>query len=237
MKFIGVALVVAVLVATAFADNCPSGFSNLGNNGDFSVVDGTFTYKVSPCGSLSSTKCTDSGVAVCQEWSSGMKTLGLSSARTVVTSGSTVTITLGDGAHSNTCNADNQAQLVIACDESVADADVKLTFVSSDNCVYKFTAKAKAACGASTGGSSGGSSPAKKKGGLSLGSIILIIMLCLTIVYIGAGMAYNFQMKGLRGVEMFPNLGFWKSFPGLVKDGVLFTYAKITRKDSYSSIP
>jgi len=64
-------------------------------------------------------------------------------------------------------------------------------------------------------------------GGLSIGSILLIILLCLSVVYLGAGLWYNIQYKHERfGVDALPHKEFWSAIPGLVKDGAVFSFQK-----------
>jgi hypothetical protein len=75
-----------------------------------------------------------------------------------------------------------------------------------------------------------------KGGGLSPGSIMLIIILCLIVVYVVAGILFNKFKRGLNGIEMIPNVEFWISIPGLVKDGVMFLVGKITRRGQYSQM-
>eukprot|EP01064_Diplonema_japonicum_P002912 TRINITY_DN11894_c0_g1_i1.p1 TRINITY_DN11894_c0_g1~~TRINITY_DN11894_c0_g1_i1.p1 ORF type:complete len:276 (+),score=40.09 TRINITY_DN11894_c0_g1_i1:61-888(+) len=72
------------------------------------------------------------------------------------------------------------------------------------------------------GGGGGGSS-----GGCNAGCAFLIIFFVGGFVYFAAGMTYNYMRKQLRGVEMVPNLGFWKDLPYLIKDGALFGVEKI----------
>jgi hypothetical protein len=45
-------------------------------------------------------------------------------------------------------------------------------------------------------------------------------------VYLLAGVSYN-KFKGESGVELVPNISFWREFPGLVQDGFTFTIGKI----------
>lgn len=45
--------------------------------------------------------------------------------------------------------------------------------------------------------------------------------------YFVIGIIVKYRWKGERGVQTIPNLEFWKSLPGLVKDGCFFTYIKI----------
>jgi len=73
-------------------------------------------------------------------------------------------------------------------------------------------------------------------GGLSPGSIMLIILACLVVIYLVAGILFNKFKRGLNGIEMVPNVEFWISIPGLVKDGVMFLVNKITRRGQYTQM-
>ena len=56
-------------------------------------------------------------------------------------------------------------------------------------------------------------------------------------MYLAAGIAFKAVKHQARGIEMIPNVDFWKSFPGLVKDGVMFLIHKVTRRgDSYTPV-
>ena len=37
-----------------------------------------------------------------------------------------------------------------------------------------------------------------------------------------------YKAKEARGVEAIPNIEFWRSLPGLIKDGCVFSWSKIT---------
>jgi len=58
--------------------------------------------------------------------------------------------------------------------------------------------------------------------GLSGGSVILIILVVVIPIYLVGGMVFNKVRRNATGVELIPNLEFWKVVPGLVKDGFLF---------------
>jgi len=111
------------------------------------------------------------------------------------------------------------------------------------NCIYTFTIQSEYACASTSGGgtkttddesSSGGDSSSSSSGGggggggLDGGWIFLIVVLCLAVVYVGGGMAWNYKRNELRGTEMIPNRGMWTSLPGLVKDGCIFTVQKVS---------
>eukprot|EP01125_Pyxidicula_operculata_P002452 TRINITY_DN12314_c0_g1_i1.p1 TRINITY_DN12314_c0_g1~~TRINITY_DN12314_c0_g1_i1.p1 ORF type:complete len:221 (+),score=36.00 TRINITY_DN12314_c0_g1_i1:56-718(+) len=63
-------------------------------------------------------------------------------------------------------------------------------------------------------------------GGLSGGSVILILLFVFAVVYLVAGVLYNKFRLNKDGIELIPNLDFWKDFPSLVKDGFFFTVSK-----------
>jgi len=103
--------------------------------------------------------------------------------------------------------------------------------VESPSCAYTITWATSAGCALATNpvgdvGSGGG--------GLSGGDVFLIIFFCGGFLYVVIGMAYNFKFRELRGVEMVPNVDFWRGLPSLIKDGSIFTWQKVTspcRKD------
>eukprot|EP00794_Sanderia_malayensis_P003086 gene3086-3551_t len=72
--------------------------------------------------------------------------------------------------------------------------------------------------------------PATVKKGLSIGSVLCIILLVLLIVYLVGGILISKFVFHKEGSEIVPNGTFWKGFPFLVKDGILFTYHKISGK-------
>jgi len=59
------------------------------------------------------------------------------------------------------------------------------------------------------------------------GTIFLIIFFCVTISYFIFGMAYNRIKNEATGSDMIPQKEFWSDFGGLVKDGILFTVARV----------
>jgi len=71
---------------------------------------------------------------------------------------------------------------------------------------------------------------------LSGGSILLILLLVVAVVYITAGLLWNKFKAQKNGVELVPNLDFWTSLPGLVKDGIMFPINKIRGRSGYSQV-
>jgi Mannose-6-phosphate receptor len=63
--------------------------------------------------------------------------------------------------------------------------------------------------------------------GLSLGSVILIILAVLVFVYFAGGIAFQVLVRKERGCpDVVPNSSFWVALPGLVADGARFIGAK-----------
>jgi len=58
--------------------------------------------------------------------------------------------------------------------------------------------------------------------GMSTGSILLLILFLLVVIYLVGGVLYLYVIRGARGIEMIPNYEFWTELPGLIRDGVLF---------------
>jgi hypothetical protein len=63
----------------------------------------------------------------------------------------------------------------------------------------------------------------------------VIIVLILVVVYVVVGVSVQ-AIRGNRGLEMIPNLEFWKDFPSLIKDGCVFAFYKITCRSDYSAL-
>lgn len=118
------------------------------------------------------------------------------------------------------------AQVILVCDQTAEGA---LTAKGEDpqgSVTYTMTLTSKHAC--PQGGGGGG-------GGLSPGSILCIVFVVLIFVYLVGGVLVNTLAKGAQGVERIPNISLWKEFPGLVKDGFVFTFCSC-RRGSYDNI-
>jgi len=114
------------------------------------------------------------------------------------------------------------------CDQSVEWKFVSAEAYAKGTCTMSVVTKSKYACAVadSSGSGSGTGEITPESGGISGGTIFLIILLCLIFVYIVGGMAYNFKIRQIRGIEMIPNLEIWKTIPGLVKDGAVWSFKK-----------
>jgi len=79
---------------------------------------------------------------------------------------------------------------------------------------YIIEFKGPAACAGAAGGS----------GGTSWGTLFCILFPVACATYVGAGYAYNYKYREMRGVDAVPQLEYWKQVPGLVKDGCKYSY-------------
>lgn len=62
--------------------------------------------------------------------------------------------------------------------------------------------------------------------GLSWGSIFLLCFSLSSLAYFGGGTYYNVKYRGAeKSVEAIPQVEYWRQLPGLVKDGLKFSWA------------
>lgn len=89
--------------------------------------------------------------------------------------------------------------------------------------------------GPCAGGSAPPSKPDHNNGGDDkeggAGGILLIVFFCGLFVYFAGGFVYLSQVKKLEGRERIPNVDFWTSLPGLIKEGGRFCISKVTRSE------
>ncbi|BFY98706.1 hypothetical protein BsWGS_01746 [Bradybaena similaris] len=74
-----------------------------------------------------------------------------------------------------------------------------------------------------------------KSAGISAGTIIVIIIFSLLLAYFLFGTLFQTVVRKAQGIEKIPNASFWSSFPGLVKDGVIFTFT-CGRRGGYGQV-
>ncbi|XP_060570671.1 uncharacterized protein LOC132728961 [Ruditapes philippinarum] len=74
--------------------------------------------------------------------------------------------------------------------------------------------------------------PGSSSGGIGGGAVVLIIFFAFLFIYFVGGTVFLAVGRKARGKEMVPNVTFWSSLPGLVKDGVLFTLSPVLGKRS-----
>ena len=102
--------------------------------------------------------------------------------------------------------------ITFTCDETAEIGTPVLNSVTG-TCTYNLGWKTAYAC-------------SKSAGGLSAGSVICIIFFVSVFLYIAIGMLVKHKRYESRGVDMVPNVDFWREVPSLIKDGFRFTYGK-----------
>ncbi|OWF35125.1 putative mannose 6-phosphate receptor-like protein C530.09c [Mizuhopecten yessoensis] len=114
---------------------------------------------------------------------------------------------------------------------------------------YLFTVNTKCGCPGQCGGGPAPPDPTTTKGpnpgpgpapntsseGISIGTILVIVALALGFSYLVGGILFMKMVRHARGTEVVPNVSFWGSLPGLVKDGFVFTIGKCKR-GGYSKV-
>jgi hypothetical protein len=101
---------------------------------------------------------------------------------------------------------------------------------------YAWSIKTACACANGCSGGGGGGGGGGGDSSISAGSVLLIIGFVGLAVYFIVGtlvMRFRFQAAG---VEMIPNVSFWKDLPALIKDGWNFTLSKTCRRGQYQSM-
>jgi len=177
---------------------------------------------INVCTPLKTATC-GANAAGCQTWTGGYAMLGAATPFNLVGVQTDGTDGYGVMAAYANGNSGRTMEITFICDPNAGTGNP--IFVAEVNTNYKFNWITAAGCPTNVnfgGGGSGGGG-----GGLSGGSILLIILLCVTVVYLVGGVLLNKFARHKEGMEMVPNVEFWISIPGLVKDGVLFIVHKI----------
>jgi len=136
-----------------------------------------------------------------------------------------------DYANGEPCgDVSRKAKISFMCDASTESNLYQVQSDHPDICQYEFDWRTKYACK----GMAPGSNP---NGGLTGGAWFLIILFAIVLpVYIIGGVVYNIKVKSATGVEVIPNIAFWKDFPSLIKEGCTFTFGKICGRGGYQKV-
>jgi hypothetical protein len=120
-------------------------------------------------------------------------------------------------------NRIQKVTLQLPCDE-LADPMARDMTVTENTVfgTFDFSYPTKWSCvGAST-------APEPEDEGISGGWIFIIIVLCVAFLYTLIGCLWKSQKMGAAGMERSPNIDFWRTLPGLTRDGFVFTYRKLS---------
>jgi hypothetical protein len=79
--------------------------------------------------------------------------------------------------------------------------------------------------------------------GLGIGGLIMVLIIAGFMSYMIIGCFIKYKKYKATGFQMIPNGTFWKNFPFLVKDGIIFTiegisdlFQRILKRGQYSTI-
>jgi len=175
-------------------------------------------YNWNICGTVTSSFCTTkTGCAVCQSAGGSQNSCGLFSTQlwAPATNGTDVvaTVTYSGG---DICTGQNGQPARKAIINMVCTDDAEgNTVVSEVVCVYTLQMATDAAC----------------SGGVNVGwvgfSIILAVIL-LFVLYLVIGVIIKWKKYEATGIDLIPNVEFWKDVPFLFKDGWVFVINKVT---------
>jgi len=126
--------------------------------------------------------------------------------------------------HSNCTNGMRVATVKVSCSPN-RTGDFRF-IDEKPRCYYQFELNTKYAR----------RSEAVKPHGLGVGAVLLIIFFICIALYLIGGMTYKGCVSGERGVNMIPNIEFWKQLPGLIKDGCLFVVKPCRGPSAYDEI-
>jgi Autophagy-related protein 27 len=196
----------------------------------YSVPDSQYTLDFNVCGKVietTPTKCTQESGDICQYQGGQFVSMIASTAQ----ANTWASVTVNGKATYQTHSADGDncvgvtdkprtSTIIFSCDPD-HQVGTLTTSKGANDCDYVINFPTSIACGG------GGGSPSKSKG-LSGGWVFIIILLCVTPVYIAGGCYWNHRKNPeATWREKCPHAGFWAAIPGLTKDGCVFTYQKL----------
>jgi len=208
----------------------------MNNNTDYFEQTSAWKVWINVCRQLVSTLC-GTNVAACQQWDpstpAGKASLGAAnSVQWVPLVRSTTQGQKGATAKFSNGGGGRAFEIDFQCMESSGIGAPSFE-VETPSKFYNFQWASKYACPTNR-------PPPPPPGtgkGLSGGGIFLIIVAVLFVVYVVAGITYNKVRKNATGKELIPNVEFWFSLPGLVKDGVMFIVNSTCRRGGYQTVP
>jgi len=185
---------------------------------DFSNSDGgTGTIFINICAPSTKAIFCGTDTASClfhvNAYSNFGSTLGLSFSDLGSGGSQGVTLTYPNG---GICGGGTRQTIInIYCQQGTAPGTITNSYNPNDiaQCVFNVNMASQFAC------------PTIRSGGISGGTIFLIALLSVTVVYFGAGIGIQ-RYRGRSGVELIPNVVFWKSFFNLVSLGCRFVFYK-----------
>lgn len=123
-------------------------------------------------------------------------------------------------------------EVLLVCDESACEPEISADG-QQDQGYFQLTLKTVCAC---PDGCSASGPKNCGDNGISGGTIICIIAISVLIMYFVIGILTMKFVKRKEGIEIIPNVTFWRTLPVLIKGGVLFSISKCRRRTSYDKI-
>ncbi|KAK7109085.1 hypothetical protein V1264_013193 [Littorina saxatilis] len=207
---------------------------------DQSDSSGSWLFSYSPCTPFTegSMECTN--VAACQ--------VSADMSQTYPT-GTVDSATFGQGSDGSTqvtyASTDSSGTtrttiVTLTCDETADPGTLNVVGEDPNNAAhYDMTLTSKHACFSGSGPGPGpGPNPGPGGGsdGLSVGSILCIVLIATLFVYVAAGIAIQKGVRKASGKEVIPNYTVWSAVPGLIKEGVQFTFRGCKGSSSYDKV-
>jgi len=238
--------IILILFSYCYGQTCSVpgfNFDKISSSTNWQATWTTQTLSFAPCTTGTSAGCGSSGqplnqctgvascCAVCQSWSEDTgpagACLGLGSKfiSASAMSSSSVKITYGGGDVVTPGNTPRQVDIVINCEQGGSTlgfssfTPAEVTTPPPPYYLYTLTLTSNALCG-----------------GISGGSVFLIILFSAAVLYLIAGVIVNKFHFQKEGIEIVPNIDFWKEVPGWIVDGVMLTKTKIMSAVSSQSL-
>lgn len=129
----------------------------------------------------------------------------------------------------------NTLLLQLTCGEGKGTPGPVTAVDQSTGWQYSSTWPSSAAC--KPGQRPGDDFLADVEGAGVFGTLVLVLFFVGGAMYAGGGWYYNHRTKGYAGTEALPHIEFWRTVPGLVKDGVQYSKALVNAKIKGEAMP
>ncbi|XP_046565766.1 cation-dependent mannose-6-phosphate receptor-like [Haliotis rubra] len=190
----------------------------------------TFKYSWNPCKDFTEGTSACTQVAACQSDSSTGTDYNLGDQASAEFVNEATSLSLH---YSSTTDITRTTIVTLTCDET-QEASLAITGEDPSNPGnYLMTLTSKYACPKAGPGPTKG--PPEPEGGISIGSILVIVFFGTFVVYLAGGVVLQTFVRRASGRDMVPNYGLWATMFGLIKDGVTFTIS-CGRRTGYGKV-
>ncbi|XP_035697321.1 cation-dependent mannose-6-phosphate receptor-like [Branchiostoma floridae] len=173
-----------------------------------------YEYKARICNPVESSK-PDAGIIQVDRNGSAEHSLGMISKVNIKAGNNWMMLEYrgGDKYHSHCNGLERTSIIMILCDSSTVEGTMSIieehTRSNEEDCYYLFELYSNVVCSAKS------SIP----GGLSVGSVLVLIFVVVVGCYFLFGFLYQRFVVGAKGMEQIPHFSFWKDFGNLQADG------------------